>query len=309
MCMREEFLTRDGMELCLGTVQFGMDYGIRAQKKPSLEDAVSWIDYATHNGIEAIDTARAYGTAEEVVGDFLKRKSVSREKLFISTKLKPNLLDDVERVDYERIVEEQIKSQLDTLHTDYVDAYVYHSARYAFDDAKLEAMSRVVEKGLARKCGVSVYEPEEADSCFNSPFVDFIQAPYSVFDHRMKQSGMLDRGISANCEIHTRSAFIQGLIVMEEDQVPGFLNDAKPIVRRISTLCNEEGISRVQLALQYVKREKSVSHLVFGVDSLEQLKEDIRFFYDDLPTDLLERIGKEFDDVKADIVMPSLWKR
>lgn len=295
------------MQLCLGTVQFGLDYGILNQKKPDISDAIMCLDYATQNGILAVDTAKAYGNAEEIVGEFLKKKTITRENLFISTKLKPNLLDDVDPKNYKDVVEGEIKSQLKTLHTDYVDAYVYHSAGYAYDKDKLEAIRSVVDKGYAEKSGVSVYEPEEAQACFDSGLVDFIQAPYSIFDHRMKQEGILDT--DTDCEIHTRSAFVQGLILMDEEQVPDFLSDAKPIVHKISVLCKEAEISRVQLALQYVKRARGVSHLVFGVDSLEQLKEDIRLFNEELPEDLINQIGKEFDDIRAEIVMPSLWKK
>ena len=66
------------MKLCIGTVQFGMDYGIKGQKKPTLEDSVAMLDYATQNGIYAIDTAEAYGVAENIVGEFLKRHTISR---------------------------------------------------------------------------------------------------------------------------------------------------------------------------------------------------------------------------------------
>ena len=297
------------MELCIGTVQFGLDYGILNQKKPPLSDAVNWLDYAVQNGIRAIDTAKAYGTAEEVVGEFLKSKIIPRDKLFLSTKLLPNILDDVKPLDYTSVIEKEITSQLKTLHTDYVDAYVFHSSRYAYDLSKLEAIQIVKEKGFAEKCGVSIYEPEEAVACFNSGLVDFIQAPYSVFDHRMKKSKIFERVSQLDCEIHTRSAFIQGLIVLDEDKVPPFLENAKPIIRKITSLCEREGISRTQLAIQYVKKEKNISHLVFGVDSLEQLEEDIRLFNEDLPSDLLERIGIEFDGIETDIVMPSLWKK
>ncbi len=297
------------MELCLGTVQFGMDYGILNQKKPSLLDAVEWLDYATQNGVHAIDTAKAYGTAEEVVGLFLKKRTIPRDKLFISTKLLPNILDGVESNNYEKVIEKEIKNQLRTLNTDYVDAYIFHSARYAFDREKLDAIRTVVDKGYAKKSGVSVYEPEEAIACYNSGVVDFMQMPYSVFDHRMKVSGVLDHPQKCSCELNTRSAFIQGLIVMNEEQIPPFLEKAKPIVERIETICKSEGINRTHLAIQYVKREKGISKIVFGVDSLEQLQEDIRYFNEDLPESVLERIGSEFGGIEADIVMPSLWKR
>lgn len=297
------------MELCLGTVQFGMDYGILGQKKPSLEYAVKCLDYATQNGISAIDTATAYGTAEEVTGAFLAQHTVPRDKLFISTKFLPNILDDCPPEDFERVIRENLQKSLKTLHLDYVDAYMLHSARYAFRPDILAALAVMQKEGLARKVGVSVYEPEEAFACYDSPYVDFIQAPYSIFDHRMKESGVLDSPKKGDCELHTRSAFIQGLILLREDQVPPFLAGAKPIVRKIDKICQESGVGRVELAMAYVKREKAITHLVFGVDSLEQLKEDIELFGKELPAALLAQMDEEFKGIAADIVMPSLWKR
>lgn len=65
----------------------------------------------------------------------------------------------------------------------------------------------------------------------------------------------------------------------------------------------------VALALAYVKMEKVPTHLVFGVDNMEQLKQDIELFSQEIPTDLLRIIENEFADIEADVVMPSLWKR
>lgn len=297
------------MRLCLGTVQFGMDYGILGQKKPTLDQALGCLDLATQNGVTAIDTAAAYGTAEKVVGEFLKKKTVGRERLFISTKLLPNILDECAPSEYKDVIRENLIHSLRELHTDYVDAYMFHSARYAFREDMLGALFEIRKEGLARKVGVSVYEPDEARACFNSPFVSFIQAPYSVFDHRMKTAGILDTDQKGGCEITTRSAFLQGLITMREDQVPPFLEKARPIIRRMEQISRETGFKKVELAMAYVKREKAVSRLVFGVDGPEQLKEDIMFFNRDVPSDLLDRLEKEFEGLEADIVMPSLWKK
>lgn len=297
------------MKLCLGTVQFGMDYGIKGQKKPDIEDAIDCLDYATHNGINAIDTARAYGSAEEIVGEFLKRRLVNREDIFISTKFKPNLLDEYTPSEYKRIIQTEAELQLDITRAEYFDAYIFHSARYAFDNEKLEAIFEIKRKGIARKVGVSVYEPEEALACYESPYVDFVQMPYSIFDHRMKKSGVFEPDRIGDCEIHTRSAFLQGLITMDEDKVPPFLEKARPIIRKIDRMCTDENISRVCLAMQYVKREATISHLVFGIDSLDQLKEDIKCFNMNVDAEILDEIDKEFDDIEADLVMPSLWKR
>ena len=295
------------MELSLGTVQFGLDYGIRGQKKPATDYSVRCLEYAFDNGISAFDTAEAYGNAQEILGLFLKNHKADREKMFISTKMLPNVLDEYEPCEYKKVIKKHLTESLSVLHTDYADAYIMHSARYAFRPEILEALASVKEEGLAVKTGVSVYEPDEAFACFDNSDVDFIQLPYSLFDHRMKESGVLS--YDGDCEIHSRSAFIQGLITMDENEVPSFLEKAKPIVKRIGEISAQTGISRVQLAMAYVKREKAISHLVFGVDSLEQLEYDIDVFGKEVPDGILSIIENEFCGIEADIVMPSLWKK
>ena len=296
------------MELCLGTVQFGMDYGILNTPMPDIDKSITCLDYATQNGINAIDTATAYGKAEEIVGMFLRKKTINRNNLWISTKFRPNTLDDVNPSDYKKVIKDNIINSLRTLNTDYVDAYYLHSARYAFNDEILDALYKVKEEGLACKVGVSIYEPEEAFACFDSKYVDIIQLPYSIFDHRMKEKGVF--ASDKRCHIDSRSAFIQGLIMMDKDEVPPFLEKAKPILSQIKKICTETGLNSIELAMAYVKREKAISHLVFGVDSLEQLKSDIEIFNNiDVSSDLLKCIEEEFNGIEAEIVMPSLWKK
>ena len=299
------------MELCLGTVQFGMDYGIRGQKQPSVEQAVQMLDYATQKGINNIDTANAYGTAEDVVGEFLKKKTIPREDLFIISKFRPNLLDEADEDQYYDIMKANLENTLSRLHIDYLDSYLLHSARYVWNDAIIDTLNRMKKEGYVKHVGVSVYETDEAKKCIERPTVDFMQLPYSIFDQRMKADGVFELAHKAEypTQIHSRSAFIQGLILMKEDEVPDFLGKAKPIVRKIDEFCQQYEVSRIELAMSYVKREDSISHLVFGVDNLEQLKENIALFENSLPNDIIDEISKEFVDIDTDIVMPSLWKR
>ena len=297
------------MELCLGTVQFGMNYGIRGQKKPTVSEAIRMLDYATQNGISTIDTANAYGTAEDVVGEFLEKKTIDRDKLFLISKFRPNLLDDYDEEKYYSIMKENIENSLLRLHTDYLDSYLLHSSRYVFNDAIIDALNKLKQAGYTKMVGVSVYEVDEAIKCIERPNVDFMQLPYSIFDQRMKKGGVFEGSKGSGIIIHSRSAFIQGLILMEENEVPSFLEKAKPIVRKISELCDKYEISRIALAMSYVKMQKEISHLVFGVDNMEQLKEDIRLFEHSISEETINEISKEFVDLDTDIVMPSLWKK
>lgn len=297
------------MELCLGTVQFGMNYGIFNQEKKKPEYCIECLDYATQNGIYAIDTATAYGMAEEITGRFLALKTISRDKLFISTKFLPNILDDYKIDEYEQVIRSNLQNSLKILHTDYVDVYFLHSSRYAFRPDILEALSKVQKEGLAVKVGVSIYDPEEAFACYQSPYVDYIQAPYSVFDHRMKESGILNKVAMGKCSVDVRTAFIKGLIRLEVSEVPSYLEKAKPILNELDLLSKRTGYSRIELAIGYIKREKTIRHLVFGIRTLEQLKEDINAFHVDVPGEILIEIDKIFSGISADIVVPSLWKK
>lgn len=297
------------MELCLGTVQFGLDYGIKGVKKPVAKEAEKCLDYAVQNGVTAFDTATAYGTAEEVLGNFLKKKTIARDRLFISSKLLPNILDTVKQQDYRRVIRANLEKSLKVMHTDYIDAYLLHSARYAFCPEILDALADVKKEGLARTVGVSVYEPEEADACIAHEEMGIFQAPYSILDHRMKESGIFEKASAASCIAAVRSVFIQGLVTLKENQVPAFLEKARPALCKIDKISGETGKTRIELAMGYVKKETGISYLVFGVDSIEQLSEDIKAFQKDLPQELYTEIEKECKGIDTDIVIPSLWKK
>ena len=295
------------MKLCLGTVQFGMDYGVFNTPKKDPEYCINCLDYATQNGIDAIDTATAYGDAERIVGEFLSRKTISRDKLYISTKHLPNILDDYKVDDYVDVIRENLQKSLATLHTDYVDAYYFHSSRYAFQPELLEAISIMQKEGLAKTVGVSVYYPEEAMACFNNSYINCIQAPYSIFDHRMRESGVFETGSENGFNIDVRTVFVKGLIRLKDDKIPEHLIKAKPILANLDKICEETGYSRIELAMGYVKREKEISHLVFGVRDMEQLIEDITSFQREIPDSLFDEIDEQFSGISADLVIPSLW--
>lgn len=297
------------MELCIGTVQFGMDYGINGKKKPPMEESIRCLDFAVNNGVKSIDTAAAYGNAEEIVGTFLKKKIIEREKLWISSKLLPNILDGCSPDKYYDVIRNELIKSLATLGTDYLDAYYFHSSRYAFNEEMLEAIHKIQQDGLAKKVGVSVYEIEEAEACITSNNVSILQAPYSVFDHRMRTANIFKNAENRNVEINIRSTFLQGLVLKDKEEVPTYLHEAKDLAEIFTMISNEYGVGRINLALAYVKREKTVTNLVFGVHSLDQLRTDIEAFNANIPEEALVEIDKRFDKVPKHVVIPSLWKK
>lgn len=298
------------MELCLGTVQFGMDYGIRGKKKPPLFDCLEMLDYAVHNGITTIDTANAYGEAENVVGAYFEKNSAVRRQVQLISKSRPNLLDEIPEEKYYSVMKENLEQSFQRLHTDYLDGYLLHSAHYVYNDVILEALVRLKTEGYVNTVGVSVYETDEARTGILHGNLDFLQLPFSVLDQRMFHSGVFTLAEEYGVPLASRSAFIQGLVLMEPDEVPAFLRGrAAPILQRVDSVCQKTGLSRIQLAMGFVKRQTAVSHLVFGVRNLRQLQEDISVFQQNISDDVIGELETQFSDISPDIIMPSLWKK
>lgn len=297
------------MKLCLGTVQLGMDYGIRGKKKPSLDESLKIIDFAINNGIKMIDTAHVYGKAEDVIGVYLGKNPNIRKQIQMISKCRPNLLDDIPPDQYYSVMKMNLQESLRRLCTDYLDGYLLHSASYVFNNEIIDALKRLKTEGYVRKVGVSVYEVKEAKAGIEHGDLDFLQLPYSVLDQRMLHSGVFEMANERGFALHSRSAFIQGLVLIDGPEIPEFLEKAKPLARKMHWLCKEAGLTRIQLAIGYVKRQTAISSLVFGVRNVEQLKEDIKAFSVDLPNNVVKELERQFASVDADIVVPSLWKR
>lgn len=297
------------MGLCIGTVQFGIDYGVQGGRKPPLETAVGILDYALAHGVDAIDTSDDYGNAEEVVGAFVKGTAVPRADFEIITKFSVRILEGLREEEYGARLIGQCERSLGRLGTDYVDAYICHDPWVAGNAAVMDALKAVKAKGLAKRIGISVYESEEALAAAASDGCDFVQGPYSVLDQRMKSSGALKACAAKGIDVHTRSCFVQGLMLMDVAAIPERLANTRPYVEKLERLCAAAGVTRRELALAYVKAQPEISHILFGVDNLGQLEEIVDDYAKTVPADVVTAIEREFTVLDQNIFMPNKWKK
>ena len=295
--------------LCIGTVQFGMDYGVQGGTRPAVEDAVRMLDYATQNGVDAIDTAAAYGTAEDVVGEFLSRKTLPRDSVQVISKFGTNIFDGASVVDYAERLRAAAETSLKRIRSDYLDAYICHVPTAAGDSAIIEAMDVLKASGLVRHVGFSVYDPDQTLACLTTDVVDFIQSPFSFLDRRMETSGALAAASAKGVDLHTRSAFVQGLMLMDVKKIPERLAATRPVISDLEAACAEAGLSRRALALAFVKANPNVSHLVFGVDNMAQLKEIVADFNRSVDPGAVKSIADKFSAVNPSIFLPNNWKK
>lgn len=293
-------------KLCLGTVQFGMDYGINnIFGKPGKKDVLNMLDRAIEQGIEYYDTAFAYGDAESLLGEY----GVNRYDVKVITKLKPNLIED-DDPNTVRIVEKEIIQSLHRLKLDNLDGYLLHTPTKFYNERIIEALQQCKHQGLIKNIGVSVYETNHALDVVKSGLVDYIQVPYSVFDQRLDQTEFFSFAKKNNVTVFGRSAFLQGLILMEEHRIPEHLVKAKEYLADFDRIIQEYGFSRIQAAFLFSVTHPGIDYIVFGVDNISQLEEDISISRSSVDfAQCQTELRKYFRTIDKSIIFPSLWAK
>lgn len=295
-------------KLCLGTVQFGMKYGVNNQigRQPTWQESFEMLDYALENGIDTIDTARAYGEAELVLGEYFKNRTDKKNNVKVISKLRPNVID--EGVDIEKVVIDECKNTLSRLNLDKLDGYLLHTPEYIYNNEILSALRELKEQKYVDNIGVSIYDLKEGLEAIKTGVIDYIQLPYSVLDQRGSKAEFFGRAKQAGITVFTRSAFLQGLFMMDESNIPQHLVDSVSYIKVFEKVRKKYGLSKAEALIDFVKSEKDIDYLVFGVEKKEQLIEDINVYNKNIDVkDFVSEIKKKINNVDKSIIFPSLW--
>jgi len=290
----------------LGTVQFGLNYGINnTVGKPATQDVFTMLDEAIASGITCFDTAYAYGTAEELLGQY----GINKHDVKVITKLKPNLIQEQNK-NVIKIIEEQIRQSLQRINIDVLDGYLLHTPTDFYNPYVIEGLASAKAKGLIENVGVSIYETEHALDVVKSGSVDYIQIPYSIFDQRLDQTDFFEIAKQNKITVYGRSAFLQGLIVMEDHRIPTHLAKTKEYLQQYDGIIRKYGFSRAEAAFLFSYTHPGIDYVVFGVDNVEQLQKNILFNNRkmDFSACRLE-ISSHFHEIEKTIIFPSLWSK
>lgn len=259
------------MKLALGTAQFGLPYGISNQNgQVSRESAKSVISIARSNGIDTIDTAISYGESEACLGE------VGLDGFKVITKL-PALPDSV--VDIGRWTHSQMQASLQRLNAKSVHAVLLHHPQQLSGPkgkALAQAVDQLKAEGVTQKVGVSIYAPSELDGLMNNCTVDLVQAPFNLIDQRLHSSGWLQKLHDAGVEMHVRSAFLQGLLLMPATATPEKFKYWLPLFNTWHDWLRDNNTSAIHACIGFLKAYPQIDKIVVGVESTQQLKQLIQ---------------------------------
>jgi aryl-alcohol dehydrogenase-like predicted oxidoreductase len=270
--------------LALGTVEFGIDYGVGSNRaKPDEAEVARILAFAHANGVDTLDTAPLYGDSEAVLGRSLR----SAADFSIVTKTgkfdrRPIADEDADEL------ESSLRRSLDSLRTDRVYGLLCHRVGDLLapgGELLWQRMRHLQQTGVVTKIGVSLYEPPELDAVLERFPIDIVQLPMNAFDNRFEIYGQLTACAAAGIEVHARSIFLQGVLLNEPEQLPPNLSGLRPVLHRLRQFGAEHALSPVELALACVRVRENVDAIVVGVHCRQELEEIVGAFARPLPCD------------------------
>lgn len=283
--------------LALGTVQFGLPYGIaNTAGQVSLAEAERMVSLAADNGIDTIDTAIGYGESEQVLG------RIGMQGFKVVSKIPP-VPPDVTNV--RGWVRDEVARSLDTLRIDRLHGLLLHRSADLlgpYGDVLAEALCELKAEGAVVKTGVSIYAPDDLETLSRKLELDLIQAPFNLADRRLHRSGWLQRLRSQGTEIHVRSVFLQGLLLMPREAMPPKFARWAPLFDRWHDWQRCHEASAVAACLAFPLSFPAIDRVVVGANDSAQLQEILRA--------TAQRVETALPDLACDdedLINPARW--
>ncbi len=285
------------MKLALGTVQFGLNYGIANQSgQVSLDQAREVLDLARLQGIADLDTAIAYGDAEVRLGQ------MGVQGFRVVTKLPPLPAGVADAGVWAKA---QLAASLHRLGLGGVYGLLLHSSADLLGpqgSALVQALEGLQAEGLVQKLGISIYAPSELDAVMPLARWGLVQAPFNLVDRRLQTSGWLQRLKDLGVEVHTRSAFLQGLLLTTAEDLPPKFLPWLALWQRWQVWQRATACSALGACLAFAQSFPEVNRVVVGVDGPAHLQ--------GILAALREPVPPYWPEISSDddrLVNPSRW--
>jgi|TARA_B110000914_G_scaffold223737_1_gene239869 aryl-alcohol dehydrogenase-like predicted oxidoreductase len=286
-------------KLILGTVQFGLKYGINNTiGKPKKDEVLSLLKVAYNSGIRILDTAEAYGNAHQLIGNYHKKQDDFKFKIITKFphQIKHNL------------IKSKVLEYIDLMNVNTLDVMMFHSFdSFQSNYNSLDTLNELKSDGLINNIGVSVYTNTQLESLLNEDLITVVQLPFNLLDNFNVRGDLINQLKIKGKVIHTRSAFLQGLFFKKYSDDISIVQALKPHLKTLNKITKKQGCSMEELALSYCIKQKNIDNVIIGVDSISQLNANIKAAAYEVSEEALKCINN-IDVENLDLLNPSLWK-
>ena len=298
--------------ITLGTAQLGMDYGIaNTRGMPDVEQCFEILDFAWEHGVTAFDTAGVYGTSEQIIGEWLRKRGVhpvlitkipSFGKMEFST---PN--------EVKKFILRNASESLRRLNVSQVWCLMLHSPEMLskYNDEVYESLSRFKENGGAQHFGISVYRKEEMVNIFSNKLFNIYQAPINIFNMKQYEDPAVMKYFNdPEHFLFARSIYLQGLFFLSPDAAEQKVPGSGGLIAKLQEISDKFSIAIDRIALYFVKQLPFVSSIAIGCETKQQVMNNLALLHDPIiPSGILEDVANTFRLVPENVIAPRKWKR
>jgi aryl-alcohol dehydrogenase-like predicted oxidoreductase len=297
---------KDTSRLVLGTAQIGMPYGI-ANKigQPAASDVKAIILTACEHGIKEFDTAQAYAKSEEILGKALNEIGISKNVKII-TKLDPKLNHRSKE-----ILSRALNQSLKRLKVPRLFGLMLHKEEHLdlINQGLGDILSNFIEDGRVEHIGISTYSPANALKALDTGGIDIVQVPANLLDHRFVRANVFDTAVRLRKQIYIRSAFLQGLIMLDEKSLPSKMHYAKPILDKLEGLSSLFNMEKNVMALTYLRNKYKQAKILFGAETPEQVRQNCICWSKRIPYGFVSAVDEKLNVLDERITDPSRWPK
>jgi len=265
-------------EIGLGTVELGLDYGVPVageHLRPPEEHAARLLNRALDLGVNFIDTARAYGTSEEIIGRALKGR---RNEYILASKLARIRDEGQSAGELAEQVKASIAESLRMLQTDVIDLLQLHlaSVEVITKGRMLAAVKEAQQAGYVRFIGASTYGEEEPLAALRDGGYDTLQVAYNLADKTLEEQ-VLPLAQQQDVGIVVRSVLLRGVLTHRYHLLPEPLAELRSAIAELSRLAEAEGCNLPEMAYRFVLAHPAVTTALVGTARIEELEAALAF--------------------------------
>lgn len=290
----------------LGTVQWGMPYGIANRDgRPEASGVRAMLEYAHKGGCDLLDTAHVYGDAERIIGE----QGTAAEPFRLVTKTLPLKGLPVTGRTVAAICAAFETSLLRLQRDGIYGLLVHHADDLLVENGELlwQALERFKKSGRVTRLGVSVYHPEQLRLVLDRFPVELVQLPFNIYDQRFVRSGLLTLLKQKGVEVHVRSAFLQGLLLLPAEKLTGYFAPFRPQQERVHLRMQQLGLTPYQACLNFCLGQNEVDRVIVGCETSEQVRVLVNACDDVAPLLIAEMQQFGMDD--EGLINPSNWPK
>lgn len=284
-------------KLIIGTVQFGVDYGItNLTGKINQNELDQIFNFCNTNNINYFDTAQDYGNSEDIMSKY--------------NKIYPNINIITKSKFKNKNIENIINISLNKFNN--IDCFLLHSFEDYQNKELINTLLKYKELNKIKKIGVSIYNVEEGIKLIEDNLIDVIQIPFNYLDNQWFNAKFQNLILINNhIEIHVRSIFLQGLLINNPKKYPSNINkeDFDHLEKIILEICQNLNLSKLELCFLYINSFNWINKFLIGIDNLEHLKFNFNIINKNLKLKKEEIlfINDKVKNINKDILNPTKW--